>query len=55
MEEVRRLYRNNNVPRQALAAEFLLDEGKGNIVHESAGRHEGKIIGATWARATDQQ
>jgi hypothetical protein len=50
-EEVRQLYTNNDVPQQGLAAEFLLDEGKGDIVHDTAGGHQGKIVGATWAKA----
>lgn len=49
-EEVRRLYRSNDVARQGLAAEFLLDEGQGEVAHDRAGNHAGKVIGATWAR-----
>lgn len=49
-DEVRRLYRSNNVPRQGLAAEFLLDEGKGDVVHDTTGGHRGKIVGARWAK-----
>ena len=52
-DEVRRLYKSNEVPRQGLAAEFLLDEGAGDVVHDSAGGHQGKVVGARWAKATE--
>jgi Concanavalin A-like lectin/glucanases superfamily len=50
-DEVRRLYRSGDVPQQGLAAEFLLDEGKGDVVHDTAGGHQGKVVGARWAKA----
>ena len=53
-EEIRRLYVRNEVPRQALAAEFLLNEGKGEVIHDTTGGHEGKLAGATWARLTPE-
>ena len=49
-EEIQRLHGNDDVPRQGLAAEFLLDEGQGDVVRDTAGRHPGKVVGATWAR-----
>jgi hypothetical protein len=49
--EVLRLYRNNDVPQQGLAAEFLLDEGQGDVVHDTTGGHQGKVVGARWAKA----
>ncbi len=50
-DEIRRLYKSNDVPRQGLAAEFLLNEGTGDVAHDTTGRHQGKVVGATWARA----
>jgi hypothetical protein len=52
--EIRALYRNNEVPRRGLAAEFLLDEGKGDVAHDTTGRHEGKIVGAKWKKTTPE-
>jgi hypothetical protein len=49
--EIRRLYGNNDIPRQGLAAEFLLDEGEGDAVHDTAGGHQGKVVGARWVKA----
>jgi Concanavalin A-like lectin/glucanases superfamily len=40
---------HGEIPRSGLVAEFLLDEGKGNVVHDTAGGHQGKIVGARWA------
>jgi hypothetical protein len=52
-DEIRKLYRTNTVSRQGLAGEFLLDEGQGSVVHDTTGRHEGRIIGAAWAKLAD--
>lgn len=51
-DEVRRLYTSDDVPRQGLAAEFLLDEGKGAAVHDRTGGRQGKVVGATWAKTS---
>jgi len=53
-DEIRTLYAGNDVPQLGLAAEFLLDEGEGDTVHDTTGRHQGKIVGATWAKLTPQ-
>lgn len=48
-EEIQKLFRGV-VPHDGLVAEFQLNEGEGNIVHDSTGKHEGKIVGAKWAK-----
>jgi hypothetical protein len=48
--EIRKLYRNNEVPQHGLAAEFLLGEGHGDVVHDTAGHHHGRVIGARWVK-----
>lgn len=53
-KEIRTLYGGNDVPQPGLAAEFLLDEGTGDTVHDTTGKHQGKIVGATWASLTPQ-
>jgi hypothetical protein len=57
LDEVEGLYRNDSVPRQGLAAEFLLNEGAGDVVHDTTGVHQGRIFwryifGATWVKAS---
>jgi hypothetical protein len=47
-DEVRKVF-EGDIPRRGLVAEFPLDEGKGDIVHDATGRHEGRIVGARWA------
>jgi hypothetical protein len=47
-EEIQKVL-HGNIPRSGLAAEFLLNEGQGDIVHDTTGRHQGKIVGARWA------
>ncbi len=49
-DEIRKLYANDEVSRHGLAAEFPLDEGKGEVVHDTTGRHQGKIAGAKWVK-----
>jgi len=48
--EILQLYSTNDVPKEGLSAEFLLDEGEGMVVHDTTGRHEGKIVGTRWVR-----
>jgi len=36
--------------RFALQAELLLDEGHGDVVHDTTGGHQGKVVGAAWTR-----
>jgi hypothetical protein len=48
-EEVQKVF-HGDIPRSGLVAEFLLDEGHGDIVHDTTGRHQGKIVGARWAK-----
>lgn len=46
--EVRTLYEKGEAPRRGLAAEYLLNEGKGSIAHDSIHHHDGRIVGAKW-------
>ena len=47
-EEIQKVF-HGEIPRSGLAAEFLLNEGKGDVVHDTTGRHQGKIVAARWA------
>lgn len=49
-DEAGELFRTDEAPRDRLAAEFLLDEGSGDIVYDTTGKHRGRILGARWAR-----
>jgi hypothetical protein len=51
-DEIRKLYLSNEVPQAGLAAEFLLDESMGDTIHDTTGRHQGKIVGARWVKLT---
>jgi hypothetical protein len=46
--EIRLLYEKGEVPRRELVAEYLLNEGRGDIAHDSAQGRNGTIKGATW-------
>jgi hypothetical protein len=46
--EVAALYATGAAPREDLAAEYLLAEGAGPVARDTAGRHDGAIVGATW-------
>ncbi len=46
--EVRQLYEKREAPRKGLAAEYLLNEGLGPVVHDSVHGRDGRIVGATW-------
>src|SRR5579872_1203379 len=47
--EVQALHDNGEVARSGLVAEYLLNEGTGSVAHDTAGHHDGRIVGATWA------
>jgi hypothetical protein len=47
--EVGDLYLSGIVPRNGLVAEYRLDEGVGTVAHDTAGAHDGTIVGAAWA------
>ena len=46
--EVQALHENGTVARSGLVAEYLLNEGTGSVAHDTAGHHDGRIVGATW-------
>lgn len=46
--EVADLYARDTVPQNGLVAEYRMDEGDGNVVHDSLGGNDGTIVGATW-------
>jgi hypothetical protein len=46
--EIQKVFQND-IPRTGLVAEFLLNEGEGDIVHDTAREHHGTIVGARWA------
>jgi len=46
---------HGDIPRDGLVAEFLLDEGKGDTVHDTTGKHVGKIVGARWTTLASGQ
>ncbi len=47
-EEIADLYASDAVP-QGLVAEYLLNEGEGEIAGDTTGAHNGTIFGAIWA------
>lgn len=49
-EEVRKVF-HGDIPRSGLVAEFLLNECKGDLVHDTTGSRQGKIVGARWAKS----
>ena len=40
--EIQKVF-HGDIPRSGLVAEFLLNEGKGDMVHDTTGKHQGKI------------
>jgi hypothetical protein len=52
-QEIQKLF-HGVVPRNGLVADFQLNEGAGHVVHDSTGKHEGKIVGARWATLADK-
>ena len=46
--EVADLFRSGHVPREGLVAEYLLNETAGDVAHDTAGGHHGKVHTATW-------
>jgi len=47
--EIGGLYSSDVVPPQGLVAQYLLDEKSGDVVHDSVGGHDGKVVGASWS------
>jgi len=47
-KEIAGLYGANRVPRDGLVAEYLLNEGAGEVAHDTVGDHDGMIFGAKW-------
>lgn len=48
-QEIADLYTLGIVPQDALVAEYLLNEGVGNMIFDTSGRgHDGSIFGAVW-------
>jgi hypothetical protein len=47
--EISELYSADLVPKDALVAEFLLNENTGNIAIDTARQNNGIIFNATWA------
>jgi len=52
-EEIQKVF-HGDIPQGGLVAEFPLNEGKADIIHDATGRHQGKIIGARWAALAEQ-
>jgi len=46
--EIIALYETNVVPQDGLVAEYLLNEGRGTVVHDSQGHPQGTVVGGTW-------
>jgi len=47
-EEIRELYASGVVPPEGLVAEYLLNEGKGDIAHDTVSGYDGTVFGAMW-------
>jgi len=52
--EIQSLYQSDAVPERGLVARYLLNESSGSVVHDSAGSHDGKLVGTTWRWITLQ-
>ena len=48
MAEVADLFRSGRVAREGLVAEYLLNETAGDVAHDIAGGHHGRVHTATW-------
>lgn len=48
--EVRAVYEKRGSVRNGLVAEFPLNEGEGTTAHDTVRHHDGRIVGATWAK-----
>ena len=46
--EVSALFSSGIVPQSGLVAQYLMNEGTGTTIHDSVGKHNGTINGATW-------
>ena len=46
--EIQDLYASDVVPADGIVAEYLLNEGQGDVAHDTAGGHDGAVAGATW-------
>ena len=53
--EIAALYSSGTVPRDGLVAEYLLNEGSGTTAHDTAGGHDGMIMGTAWRWGTDPE
>jgi hypothetical protein len=47
-QEIAALYTSDTVPQLGLVAEYRLGEGQGEIAHDSTGKHDAKVTGASW-------
>jgi len=47
-DEVTVLYHSGTVPPGGLVAQYRLNEGSGDVVHDSAGGQDGRVVGASW-------
>jgi hypothetical protein len=50
--EVGVLFSSGTVPSNGLVAQYLMNEGAGTTLHDSAGNHNGTISGATWGHGS---
>lgn len=46
--EIQKLFQGV-VSGKGLVADFQLNEGSGDVIHDSTGKHQGRIVGAKWA------
>lgn len=51
-DEISESYDAGIIPADGLVAEYLLNEGAGDMAHDSTGNHDGTIFGATWKPVT---
>jgi len=47
--EIHDLYYSDAAPKNGLVAQYLLNEDSGDVVHDSVGGHDGKVVGASWS------
>ncbi len=46
--EIQKLYALDMVPKQGLVAEYRMDEGRGSVIHDTAGGHDGALFNTEW-------
>lgn len=49
-DEIQALFASDSVPRDGLVAEYLFNKNTGSVAADTAGGHDGAIVGAKWVK-----